>query len=190
MMRPRSIRAFATAVVAAALVACHAPRPKLPLVTLGESSQYTRTGRYAEAVQLCEDFARVYAEVSCEEIGRTLEDRPIVMLRVSRGRGRPAIYIEGGIHAGEIEGKDAGFWFVRDLLDGRVAPGALDRVDVAFVPVINPDGHERFSPNNRPNQRGPAEMGFRTNGARLNINRDFVKADTVEMHAILGVLRR
>jgi hypothetical protein len=174
-----------------ALIACHASaRPRLPLVTTGETSKYERTGRYAEAVQLCHDFARVYAEVTCEEIGRTLEDRPIVMLRISRGPGRPTIFFEGGIHAGEIEGKDAGFWFVRDILDGKVAPGALDHVDIAFVPVINPDGHERFSPNNRPNQRGPTEMGFRTNGARLNINRDFVKADTREIRALLGVMRR
>ena len=36
------------------------------------------------------------------------------------------IYVQAGIHAGEIEGKDAGFWFLRDLLDGKVAPGALD----------------------------------------------------------------
>jgi hypothetical protein len=172
-------------------VACHpSPRPKLPLVTLGETSQYVKTGRYAEAVQLCKDFARAYAEVRCTEIGRTLEDRPIVALHVSRGSGRPTIYFQGGIHSGEIDGKDAGFWFVRDLLDGKVAPGALAAVDLVFVPVINPDGHERFSPNNRPNQRGPVETGFRTNGARLNINRDFVKADTHEMHAILGVVRR
>ncbi|HEY5928525.1 MAG TPA: M14 family zinc carboxypeptidase [Kofleriaceae bacterium] len=171
-------------------VACTATRPKLPLVTTGEASQYVKTGRYAEAVQLCRDFARVYADVTCKTIGLTLEDRPIVALHVSRGSDRPTIYLQGGIHAGEIEGKDAGFWFLRDLLDGKVAPGALDAVDVMFVPVINPDGHERFGPNNRPNQRGPEEMGFRTNAARLNVNRDFVKADSQEMHAILGVVRR
>ncbi|HEX3760308.1 MAG TPA: hypothetical protein VHW23_16440 [Kofleriaceae bacterium] len=65
------------------------------------------------------------------------------------------------------------------------APGALDAGDVLFIPVVNPDGQERFGPNNRPNQRGPAEMGFRTNDARLNINRDYVKADTPEIHALL-----
>ena len=173
-----------------ALAACHAPRPKLPLVTTGEATGYVRTGRYDEAVQLCHDFARVYAGVTCEEIGRTLEDRPIVALHVSRGPGRPTILVEGGIHAGEIDGKDAGFWFLRDLLDGKVAPGALDAVDFELIPVINPDGHERFSPNNRPNQRGPAEMGFRTNAVRLNVNRDFVKADTREVAAVLGVFRR
>jgi hypothetical protein len=159
------------------------PRPAL--TTVAETSQYVNTGRYDEAVQLCRDFARAYPGVRCVELGRTGEDRPIVALHISRGGGHPAIYVQAGIHAGEIEGKDAGFWFLRDLLDGKVCPGALDAVDVVFVPVVNPDGHERFGPNQRPNQRGPAEMGFRTNDARLNINRDFVKADTPEMHALL-----
>jgi hypothetical protein len=159
------------------------PRPSL--TTVGETSQFVRTGRYDEAVKLCNDFASNYVGVHCVELGRTGEDRPIVALYISRGGGHPVVYFQAGIHAGEIEGKDAGFWFLRDLLDGKVCPGALDAVDVLFIPVVNPDGHERFGPNNRPNQRGPVEMGFRTNGARLNINRDFVKADTPEMHALL-----
>src|SRR5262245_10270211 len=114
------------------------------LVTTAERTHYVQTGRYEEVVQLCHDFERAYREVACKEIGRTGEDRPIVALRVRRHKDVPVIYIEGGIHAGEIEGKDAGFAFVRDLLDGVVAPGALDAVSLVFVPVINPDGHERF----------------------------------------------
>lgn len=165
--------------------ACTAQGPRPVLVTTAETSQYVSTGGYDEAVRLCHDFARAYAGIRCDELGRTGEDRPIVAVHLSRGSGHPTIYIQAGIHAGEIEGKDAGFWFLRDLLDGKIAPGALDVIDLVFVPVVNPDGHERVSPNNRPNQRGPAEMGFRTNDARLNINRDFVKADTPEMHAIL-----
>ncbi len=98
--------------------------------------------------------------------------------------------IQAGIHAGEIEGKDAGFAFVRDMLDGKTAPGALDHVSLIFVPVINPDGHERFAKNNRPNQRGPEEMGFRTNGARQNINRDWVKADAPETRAALAAIKK
>ncbi|MGE3542277.1 MAG: peptidase M14, partial [Kofleriaceae bacterium] len=56
------------------------------------------------------------------------------------------------------------------------------------VPVMNPDGHERFGPNHRPNQRGPEQMGFRTNAARLNLNRDFVKADAPETQAVLRLI--
>jgi hypothetical protein len=193
-MRLRIPLALVALVALAALGACPAPashpvaRPQLPLVTTGESSHFVRTGRYDEAVSLCHDFARVYEGVACAEIGRTGEDRPIVALRITRAPGAPTIYVQAGIHAGEIEGKDAGFWFLRDLLDGKVAPGALAAVNVVFIPVVNPDGHERFGPNNRPNQRGPEEMGFRTNGARLNINRDYMKADSPEARALLRVL--
>jgi hypothetical protein len=166
------------------------PHPKHPLVTVGERSGYARTGDYAEAEALCHEFAIHYGGVRCDEIGATLEGRPIVAIHVSRGEGHPTIYFQGGIHSGEIDGKDAGFWFLRDLLDGKVAPGALDVVDLVFAPVINPDGHERSTPNNRPNQRGPEEMGFRTNAVRQNLNRDFMKVDTNEIRAVLGVVAK
>ncbi|MGE0549102.1 MAG: M14 family zinc carboxypeptidase [Kofleriaceae bacterium] len=173
---------------AVVVFACAASSPKPVLVTTAETSRYVRTGRYQEAVTLCHDFARAYDGVSCDEIGRTVEDRPIVALRIVRTPGAPTIYVQAGIHAGEIEGKDAGFAFLRDLLDGRVAPSALEAVSVVFVPVMNPDGHERFGPNHRPNQRGPEQMGFRTNAARLNLNRDFVKADAPETQAVLRLI--
>ena len=181
-----------SALVGLAIIAssCNRSANSAPsLVTTGERSQWVRTARYAEAVQLCRDFARVYRGVACDEIGRTAGDRPLLALRIGK-RSLPAIYIQAGIHAGEIEGKDAGFAFLRDLLDGKVARGALEHVSVVFVPVVNPDGHERFGPNHRVNQRGPEETGFRTNAARLNLNRDFVKLDTPEVQAIVRELVR
>jgi hypothetical protein len=180
----RTLVASTPGLVVVALAACASRGPRPALITTAEQTGFTRTARYDEAIRLCHDFARGYPRVRCDQIGETGEHRPILALHIGRG-DHPAIYFQGGIHAGEIEGKDAGFKFVRDLLDGKVAPGALDAVDVVFVPVVNPDGHERFGPNNRPNQRGPVEMGFRTNDARLNINRDYVKADTPEMAALL-----
>ena len=165
--------------------ACSAAAPRPLLVTVGEQSGYVRTGRYDEVVRLCHDFARAYPHVACREIGKSGEGRPMLALELRRDPRLPTVMIEAGIHAGEIEGKDAGFWFLRDLLDGKVVPGALDVVDIVFVPVVNPDGHERFGANNRPNQRGPEQMGFRTTGARLNMNRDFVKADTPEIQAVV-----
>ena len=179
----RSALAFATV-----LIACSSPRPKLDLTTTAEASQFLRTGRYDEAVRLCRDFARVYDGVTCDRIGVTNEGRDIVALAIVKRRDRPVIYIQAGIHAGEIEGKDAGFWFLRDVLDGKLLPGLLDKVSIVFLPVMSPDGHERFRANNRPNQRGPEEMGWRTNGTRLNLNRDFVKADAPETVAVLSVI--
>src|SRR5690606_40366224 len=48
------------------------------------------------------------------------------------------------LHAGEIDGKDAGFRLIRDLLQGKVGQGLLDRQVLLFVPVFNVDGHENF----------------------------------------------
>ena len=106
----------------------------------------------------------------------------------ARERGVPVLLFQGGIHAGEIDGKDAGFLALRELLDDKAAKGALDGLVVLFVPVFNVDGHERFGRWNRPNQRGPEEKGWRVTAQNLNLNRDYSKADTPEMQAMLRLV--
>jgi hypothetical protein len=100
----------------------------------------------------------------------------------------PVLLFQGGIHSGEIDGKDAGFLVLRDLLENRAIPGALDKVTFVFVPVFSVDAHERFGPWNRPNQNGPEEMGWRATAENLNLNRDYAKAQAPEMHAMLRLL--
>jgi murein tripeptide amidase MpaA len=169
------------------------------LTTVAERSGFTSTGRYDEVERLCAAYATRWPDkVRCLEFGRTPENRPMLALVASgdgvldplsaRERGRPVVYFQGGIHAGEIDGKDAGFLALRELLEGRVSPGALARTTALFVPVINVDGHERFGAWNRPNQRGPEEMGWRTTAQNLNLNRDHAKADAPEMRALLALL--
>jgi hypothetical protein len=105
-----------------------------------------------------------------------------------RERHRPVLLFQGGIHAGEIDGKDAGFSALQALLEGRELPGTLQHVTLVFVPVYNVDGHERFGRWNRPNQRGPEEMGWRTTAQNLNLNRDYAKAEAAETQAMLRLL--
>ncbi len=183
---------IACVALAAVVTACGAipERPQLDRVfTTAQRHGYHITGRYDEVVTLCRAFSRAYAGVRCREIGQTAQGRPIVAVEIIRRANAPVILIQAGIHAGEIDGKDAGFELLRDLLEGAVAPGALDAVSVVFVPVLNPDGHERFGANHRPNQRGPEEMGFRTNATRNNLNRDYTNAQTEEVQAVLDVIR-
>lgn len=161
-----------------------------PITTVGESSGFTRTGRYDEVVKLCAAFPKAYpGKVKCEQFGTSVEGRPLFAFTLGNKKG-PVVFIQGGIHAGEIDGKDAGFWLLRELLDGKVAKGALEKLTLVFVPVFNVDGHERFGPNQRPNQRGPEEMGWRVTSQNLNLNRDYMKADAPEMVAMLGLLHR
>ncbi|HET7825339.1 MAG TPA: M14 family metallopeptidase [Anaeromyxobacter sp.] len=173
-----------------------AARPDLS--TTAEKTGFARTGRYDEAVRLCHDLERVHPRTArCFTYGTTPEGRDLVALAVSadgvvrplqaRAKDRPVILLQGGIHAGEIDGKDAGFMLLRDLL-ATAGGGPLAKVTAVFVPVVNPDGHERFGPNQRPNQRGPAETGWRTTAQNLNMNRDYAKADAPETRALLALL--
>ena len=169
------------------------------LSTTADATSFESTGRYAEAVALCTNFqANWPRQVKCVRFGVTPEGRPMMALVVNgqgvldpvtaKKRNLPVVLFQGGIHAGEIDGKDAGFWLLRDLLSGKTGAGVLNKVVAVFVPVFNVDGHERFGPNNRPNQRGPKEMGWRTTAQNLNLNRDYMKADAPEMAAMLTLL--
>lgn len=193
----RSALLFAFAATAAAAPLAHAAPDSL--ATIAERSGFQNTGRYDEVVALCAAFQKAYpGVVRCFEFGRTPEGRPMLALAASRSgaltperakqRGLPVMLVQGGIHAGEIDGKDAGFLALRQALDNKAAPGALDKQVLLFVPVFNIDGHERFGQWNRPNQRGPVEMGWRTTAQNYNLNRDYVKADAPEMQAMLALL--
>ncbi|HEX2494998.1 MAG TPA: M14 family metallopeptidase, partial [Steroidobacter sp.] len=169
------------------------------LATEAERSGYQRTGRYDEVERLCRAYEQQWpAQARCVEFGRTPEGRPMLALVASadgvldpgaaRRAQRPVVLMQGGIHAGEIDGKDAGLLALREMLEGKAAKGALANVAFVLVPVFNVDGHERFGPWNRPNQVGPQEMGWRTTAQNLNLNRDYTKADAPEMQAMLRLL--
>jgi murein tripeptide amidase MpaA len=183
--------------LAAALVlATAAAAPEL--LTTAERSGFERTGRYEEAVRLCRAYAARFPQrARCFAFGTTPEGREMVALaasadgtlepRAARARRRPVVLFQGAIHAGELDGKDAGFMLLRELLASEDG-GPLAKVTAVFVPVLNVDGHERFGPNQRPNQRGPADAGWRTTAQNLNLNRDYVKADAPETRALLALL--
>ncbi|MFS2006000.1 M14 family metallopeptidase [Duganella sp. CT11-25] len=194
MIRSALLLAFA----ATSTLAAAAPASS-PLSTISERSGFQSTGRYDEVIDLCARFQKAYPkQVRCFEFGRTPEGRPMLALAVSRTgaltaeqarkKGVPVMLIQGGIHAGEIDGKDAGFLALREALENKAAAGALDKQVLLFVPVFNVDGHERFGKWNRPNQRGPVEMGWRTTAQNYNLNRDYVKADAPEMQAMLALV--
>jgi len=161
------------------------------LITVAEQSGFCATGRTDEVERLCAAFAAQWPEaVRCIEFGRSAEGRPMLALLVSRADPKrvPLLMLQGGIHPGESDGKDAGFMSLREILTGTVAPGALERIAILFVPAFNVDGHERFGRWNRPNQNGPEETGWRTTAQNLNLNRDYMKAEAPEMQALLRLL--
>lgn len=167
------------------------------LLTTAEKTNFQRTGRYDEMVQLCQKFKERWPDsIRVYDFGVSPEGRALKAIAVSlsgvldpttaREAGLPVILIQGCIHAGEVDGKDAGFMALRQLLENQ--DPKLKNCLIVFVPIFNVDGHERFKAWNRPNQNGPTEMGWRVTAQNLNLNRDYTKADTPEMQAMLALL--
>jgi hypothetical protein len=168
--------------------------------TFYERSGGKETPRYEQTVQFCKRLAKASYQIHFTSFGKSGrgKDLPLVIAdkdgladpKAIRAAGRIVILIEACIHPGECEGKDAGLMLLRDLVILKKYPGLLDHVSILFIPIFNIDGHERFGPYNRINQNGPAEMGWRVNARNLNLNRDFLKADTPEMQCWLTLFNR
>ncbi|HLN54187.1 MAG TPA: M14 family metallopeptidase [Lentimicrobium sp.] len=156
-----------------------------------EKSGYTETPRYEETMDYCQQLDQASAQVSMVSLGKSPQGRDIQMLIVDkdglnnpkliRNKGKLVVLIQSCIHPGEPEGKDASLMLVRDLIINKKNKNLLDKVSLLVIPIFNVDGHERFSAFNRINQNGPKEMGWRTTANNLNLNRDFVKAEAIEM---------
>ena len=160
-----------------------------PLTTTAETSQWLKTGRYPEVIELCQSFAKAYPQfVRCRDYGVSPEGRRLVYLHVKNFQLKKplvSLWVQAGIHAGEVDGKDAGFWLLKDWLSNPVKRKIFSQVELVFIPALSPDAHERFGAYNRPNQVGPQEMGWRVTSHNLNLNRDFLKTDAPEMRDLL-----
>lgn len=159
-------------------------------ITPSEASGFQTTPDYAATRAWIERLVAASPLLTLESFGTSAEGRDLYYVRARKGAaGKPVVLAQAGIHAGEIDGKDAGLMLLRDIAFGG-KDGLLDRAELVFVPIFNADGHERSSAWNRPNQRGPREIGWRTTAQNLNLNRDYLKADTPEMRAMLTLVRR
>ena len=165
--------------------------PSDPWITPAEAKGFDQTPSYAETRAWIERLVVASPLLSIVTFGRTAQGRELYAVRAAKpgSAAKPVLLAQAGIHAGEIDGKDAGLMLLRDIaLRGK--HGLLDRADFVFVPIFNADGHERTSLYNRPNQRGPRNQGWRTTAQNLNLNRDYLKADTPEMRAMLGLIQK
>jgi hypothetical protein len=169
-----------------------------PWVTPSEVTGLRTTPRYDETVAYLNRLVKASPNLKMVSLGKSAEGRDVWMVIVSKERaftpealrrtGKPVVFAQGGIHAGEIDGKDAGLMLLRDLTVRGTKRELLDRVNLLFVPIFNVDGHERVSPYSRINQRGPEISGWRTNARNLNLNRDYMKGDAEEMQAMIRAI--
>src|ERR1700744_3675895 len=173
-----------------------AQQSKSDWLTPTEKSGYRTTPDYAETMAYLNRVAAAApGEVKIERFGETGEGRELDIVIASKDgvfdptaihtSHRPIVLVQNSIHAGEMDGKDSCLALLRDMVISKTQTALLDNAVFVFIPMYNADGHERRSPYNRINQDGPAEMGWRGNGTNLNLNRDYLKADTPETRAFM-----
>ena len=166
--------------------------------TRPERTRYRETSHYADVRKFLDSLRALRAPLAFGSIGKTSEGRDIPYVIASRPLvstaseakrlGRPIVYVQGNIHAGEVEGKDALLALLRDLAYSS-KPNVLDSIVLIAVPIYNADGNERFAAQatNRTEQNGPEMVGVRPNAQNLDLNRDYVKAEAPETRASLAM---
>ncbi len=159
--------------------------------TRAERTDYRETSSYADVMSFLDSLRALGAPISVSELARSpmgkvvplvVASRPVVRTPAEARRlGRPVVYVQANIHAGEVEGKEAMLALLRDWSFGA-RPNVLDSLVLVVVPIYNSDGNDKLAPQarNRGAQNGPEMIGERPNGAGLDLNRDYVKAEAPE----------
>jgi len=193
---PHSMYEPPMAAAAATLTASSTNVPA-DLLTTGEKTQWQQTARYDEAIRIMRRLAALSPQVKVIQFGSTSQGRAMYAMIVSSDKmftpaaaantNKAVILIQSGIHSGEIEGKDTALMLVRDMVITKTRANWLKNAIFLVIPVFNIDGHENRSPFNRANQNGPDITGTRAQAQELNLNRDYIKAATPEMHGFLAL---
>jgi hypothetical protein len=167
-------------------------------LTPAERADFQATPSYDETIAFLRRLEAQLPEMKLEFYGTSAAGRPLPLVILSAERAfapaaaqalaKPVVLIQNGIHAGEIDGKDAALMLLRDIaLGGR--RDLLAASTLLIVPIFNVDGHERVSPYNRPNQDGPVlGMGFRTTADGHDLNRDYLKLVTPEARQMVQLI--
>lgn len=209
----------ASVLAAAAMAGCRSPGGEAPRAALGppggevrpvprgvpltrpERTNYQETSTYDDVVSFLDSLQARGAAMSRGSIGRTSEGREIPYVIASRplvstpeearALDRPIVYVQGNIHGGEVEGKEALQMLLRDLLL-TPGPNLLDSLVMIVVPIYNADGNEKWGPQERQRgaQNGPEQVGQRPNAQGFDLNRDYIKAEAPETRASLAMFNR
>ena len=158
------------------------------------STDKNYTATYAQVISYYQKLVKPYPQLRLFNYGTTDVGKPLTLVVLSKDKvfdpalikkqNKRVLLINNGIHPGEPEGIDATMMLVRDLLKKDQLP---KDVVLCFIAVYNIDGCLNRGVS-RINQNGPRMYGFRGNYRNLDLNRDFIKADSKNALAFEKIL--
>ena len=159
---------------------------------LSKDKNYTAT--YSEIIAYYQSLAKNHPQMKLINYGTTDVGKPLTLVVLSRDKvfdptlikkqNKRVLLINNGIHPGEPEGIDASMMLARDMLKKNELP---KDVVICMIAVYNIDGCLNRGVS-RINQNGPRAYGFRGNYRNLDLNRDFIKADSKNALAFEQIL--
>jgi len=172
---------------------CVSARAQLTPFELSRDKNYTAT--YAEVISYYQKVNKLYpGQMKMINYGTTDVGKPLTLVVLSKNgvfdpaqikkQDKRVLLINNGIHPGEPEGIDASMMLVRDLLKKNQLP---KDVVICLVALYNIDGNLNRG-QSRVSQNGPVAYGFRGNYRNLDLNRDFIKADSRNALAFTQIL--
>lgn len=166
----------------------------MPPAITPEKSNFVKTSTYGEVMDFIIAMQNMSDKVHVVSMGKSLEgkDIPVVILAnpivktpaEAKTSGKPIVYIQGNIHAGEVEGKEVLMMMMRDILMGD-KQHLLENQILLFAPIYNTDSNDKMEKGRRPSQEdSPLEVGIRENSQGLDLNRDGVKLEAFETRGL------
>lgn len=160
-----------------------------------ERTNYTETSTYKDVIDFTSLIIKDHPNVAKISMGTSLEGKDIPVFVLANPRietpqqaktsGKPIIYIQGNIHSGEVEGKEAVQILMRDILTGD-KKHLMDNQIILFVPIYNTDSNDKMDEETRGSQEGsPVKTGKRSNSQGWDLNRDGMKMETLETNGLI-----
>lgn len=150
-------------------------------ISFNALSQINTTPTYQNTIDQYREMASTYPKICrLDSTGVTDSGEPLRVLIIDTdGTDRTAsdnkavVLIMNAIHAGEPCGVNASISFAKSKLKNPDK-----HVRYCIIPIYNVGGALNRNSHSRANQNGPEEYGFRGNSRNLDLNRDFIKADS------------
>lgn len=176
-----SLRLLPALVVALSLLAPSIPAAAQELPLTWQEEQDFRSGPtpFEPLMDFWYELDAVSDLVSMQPLTHTLLDREMFLVTIAEPAittpedairsGKTIVLLAPSVHGGEVSPKEAVQLVAKELVAGDLSD-VLEDVIVLAIPLINPDG---------------GEVRRRTNEAGYDMNRDYVKLESQEIHALV-----
>lgn len=165
------------------------------LFTRAERTNYEETSLHKDVMDFVHALEKHSDIAHLEIIGASkkgreiplvvMADPPVKTPEEAARSGKPVMYIQGNIHAGEVEGKEASMELMREIAFGPKRYLLSGQI-ILFCPIYNADGNDSLSATSRRSQEGSPQLtGTRSSGEGYDLNRDGLRIEALETIALI-----